>query len=48
MEILQVNYKLEQIHQIIAKLVHTFNLKNNYLNEDDPWEGILSATDFLV
>ena len=23
-------------------------LKNNYLDEDDPWAGILSATDFLA
>ena len=25
-----------------------YNLQNNYLDKDDPWSGILAATDFLV
>ena len=25
-----------------------FDLQNNYLDEYDPWSGILSAADFLV
>ena len=36
------------IHQVIANLVLTFDLQNNYLDEDDPWSGILSATAFVV
>ena len=39
---------LEIIHQVIANLVRTFELQNNYLDEDDPWSGILAATDFAV
>ena len=38
----------EQIHQIIVNLKHMFYLRNNYLDEDDPWSGILSATYFAV
>ena len=26
----------------------TFNLQNNYLDKDDPWSGILAATNFVV
>ena len=39
---------MEQIHQSIENILHKFDLKNNYLDEDDPWAGILSGTDFLV
>ena len=39
---------LEIIHQLISNLVHTFDLQNNYLEEDDPWSGILAATAFAV
>ena len=43
-----MNSILNIIHQIIANLVRTFELQNNYLDEDDPWSGILAATDFSV
>ena len=36
------------IHQVIANLVLTFDLQNNYLDEDDPWLGILAVADFAV
>ena len=42
----QANSVLEQIHQFIANLVRTYDLKNIYLDEDDPWSGILVATYF--
>src|SRR5688572_28129632 len=29
-------------------MVRTFEREANYLNEDDPWKGILSATAFVV
>ena len=29
-------------------LVHKFNLQNDYLDDGDPWEDILSATTFAV
>ena len=44
----QVNYILEIIHEVVANLVRTFDLQNNYLDEDDPWSGILAATAFTV
>ena len=42
------NYILERIYQVIANRVRTLDLQNNYLDEDDPWSGILAATDFTV
>ena len=45
---LQVNSILEIIIQVIENLVHTFDLQNNYIVEDDPWSGIFAATDVLV
>ena len=44
----QDNSTLERISQINPNLVCTFDLQNNYQDEDDPWSGILSATDFVV
>ena len=44
----QENSILERIHQVIANLVRTSDLKNIYLDKDDPWSGILSATTFAV
>ena len=44
----QANSKLEIIHQVIANLARTFDLKNDDPDEDDPWSGILAATDFAV
>ena len=34
---------LEIIHQVIANLLRTLDCQNNYLDEDDPCSGILSA-----
>ena len=48
MENTQVNSILERIHQVIEKLVCTFNLQNIYRDEDDPWSGIIASTDFSV
>ena len=44
----QANAIVERIHQVIANMIRTFDLENNYLEEDDPWRGILSATAFAV
>jgi hypothetical protein len=44
----QANAIVERIHQVIANMIRTFDLENNYLEEDDPWKGILSATAFAV
>ena len=44
----QANYILERIDQAIENLVRTFYLKNNYLEKEDPWAGILADTYFAV
>jgi hypothetical protein len=44
----QANAILERIHQVIANMVRTFDLEENYLDDNDPWKGILSATAFAV
>ena len=43
-----MNYILERINQVVANLVRTFNLENNYLDEDEPWSEILASTAFTV
>ena len=45
---LQANAMVERIHQVIANMIRTFELESNYLDEEDPWKGILSATAFAV
>ena len=44
----QANSIFGRIHQVIAKLVRTFDLPNNYLYKDEPWLGILVAKSFAV
>ena len=44
----QANAIVERIHQVIANIIQTFELEENYLDEDDPWKGVLSATAFAV
>ena len=44
----QANAIVERIHQVIANMIRTFELETNYLNQDDPWKEILSATAFAV
>ena len=45
---LQANAIVERIHQIIGNIIRTFELEENYLEENNPWKGILSATAFAV
>ena len=35
---------LEQINQVLVQLVQTYNIKYTYVDEGDPWSGILSAS----
>ena len=44
----QANAIVERVHQVIGNIIRTFELESNYLEEDDPWKGILSATAFAV
>jgi hypothetical protein len=44
----QENAIIERVHQVIGNIIQTFELESNYLDEDDPWKGILSATAFAI
>jgi hypothetical protein len=44
----QANAIAEQVHQTIGYIIRTFELHENYLDEDDPWKGILAATAFAI
>ena len=44
----QANSVVERIHQVLANMVRTFELENKYLDKEDPWKAILSATAFAV
>jgi transposase InsO family protein len=44
----QANAIVEWVHQAIGNIICTFELKNNYLDDNDPWKGILKATAFAV
>jgi hypothetical protein len=33
---------------VVGNIIHTFELQKNYLDEKDPWKGILTATAFAV
>jgi hypothetical protein len=39
---------VERVHQVIGNIIRTFELESNYLDEEDPWKGILSAAAFAV
>jgi hypothetical protein len=39
---------VERVHQVIGNIIRTFELESNYLDEEDPWKGILSVTAFAV
>jgi transposase InsO family protein len=44
----QANAVVERVHQVIGNIIRTFELQTSYLDEEDPWKGILSATAFAV
>ena len=44
----QANAIIERTHQTLANLVRTFELEENYLDVDKPWDGILAAAAFAV
>ena len=44
----QANAIVERVHQVIGNMIRTYELEDNYLDENDPWGGILSATAFAV
>jgi transposase InsO family protein len=44
----QANAIVERVHQVIGNIIRTFELEHNYIDETDPWKGILSATAFAI
>ena len=38
----QAKAVLEPVHQTIGNMVRTFQLETNYLDQMDPWTGILT------
>ena len=39
---------MEILHQIIGNLVRMYNLQETYVNDAEPWMGILASTAFVV
>ena len=44
----QTNAIIERIHQTLGNIIRTFELQENYLDNEDPWPGILSAAAFAI
>jgi len=44
----QANAILECVHQTLGNMVQAFELEDHYLDEDDPWAGLLSAAAFAI
>jgi hypothetical protein len=44
----QANAIVKWVQQTIGNIIQTFELHENYLDEDDPWKGILAATAFAL
>ena len=44
----QANAVLERAHQTLANIICTFKVQDNYLDQDDPWKGILAAAMFAL
>ena len=42
------NKILEHIHQVLVNLVRICNITQTYIEEDDPWLGILDTEDFAI
>ena len=39
---------ITRIHQVLGNLLRTYNLQETYIDEAEPWVGILAAADFAV
>ena len=38
----------ERIHQVLGNFLRTYNLQETYIDDSDPWMGILAEADFAV
>ncbi len=44
----QANAIVERIHQVLGNMIQAFELEKHYLDDEDPWKGILAATAFAI
>ena len=44
----QANAILERVHQTIGNIIRTFKIQQMDLDNENPWEGILSSTMFAI
>ena len=44
----QANAIVERVHQVIGNMVRTFELHDHYLDEEEPWAGVLQAVAFAI
>ena len=44
----QANAITERIHQVLGNLIRYFNLHDAYVDDAEPWMGILAAAAFAV
>ena len=42
------NAVLELIHQVLVNLVRTLNIKETYVDKDNPWSVILAASEIAI
>ena len=43
-----MNANIDRIYQLLGNLVHTYNLQETYVDDADPFMGILNAAAFAV
>ena len=44
----QANSIVERLHQTIDNIIHTFKIQEMDLDNENPWEGVLSSTMFAI
>ena len=44
----QANSILERVHETIDKIIHTFKVQDMVLKDENPWDGILASTMFVL
>ena len=44
----QANTIVERVHQTIGNIIRTFKIQEMDLDNENPWEGILSSTMFAI
>jgi hypothetical protein len=44
----RANASVERVHQVIGNIIRTFELETSYMDDSDPWKGVLSTTALAV